>query len=201
MPSPDLSPPHLHARPEPTTVLALVSQLHCRLWNHQDSGGKRLAGGGHLGWGHRSSRACPWLYDPSSTGKEGKTSPRPWGLPALFPWTEPPAQGPLAGILRKKLLPHHQHPQSPLPCKLPPTPPHSSLLGTPCPWRRVWLTPQPLTRQRTPNHWQTLPTQGPQESSLSRSFLLSPPFTCGWQLQVISNCPSLKARVLMIRDY
>ena len=37
VPFPHLTPPYLSARPEPPEVLDLVSQLHGRLWNHQDS--------------------------------------------------------------------------------------------------------------------------------------------------------------------
>ena len=47
--SPHPTPPHLSVSPEPPEVPALVTQLHGRLWNHQDSGGKRrvvMKGGG-----------------------------------------------------------------------------------------------------------------------------------------------------------
>lgn len=176
-------------------------------------GARRRAAGNFRVGGH-TSPACAtalWLLWQRGEKNEAlfhKALLGPRVLPALFLWTQRPPPcpvlGPLTGILRTRLPLQPTPPRSPLQemraastssTFMPPGYAHA--LG-----RRMWLTPSPLAlRGPHPRPLANRPHPGaPRAASPSAS----PPFLLPslWpQLRVISNCPSLKFRALMIRDY
>lgn len=172
---------------------------------------KRAAGNFRVG-GHRSPAcaAALWLLWQRGEKKTKlhKALLGPRVLPALFLWTQkpptPPRPGPPYWDPEDKAPHAIDTPRSPLqemraaptsPTFMPPG--YARALG-----RRMWLTPSPLAlRGPHPRPPANCPHPGaPRAASPSAS----PPFLLPslWpQLRVISNCPSLKFRVLMIRDY
>lgn len=179
-----------------------MTQLHGRLWNHQDSRGKRLAGDegwgpgggqqGISGLGATDPPRVPLLCGCSGRGVEKnealfhKALLSPRVLPAPFLWTQQPPTLPRPGPPywdpEDKAPPATDTPRSPLqemraaptsPTFMPPG--YARALG-----RRMWLTPSPLAlRGPHPRPWQTVPTQGPRDQPLHLPLLLSRSLHCG----------------------